>query len=262
MRPSPRNAGIETDGWHPLALLHRIGALPLALTLSWRRHRLHSRRGRSHRSGRGRRSCVCAWRTFTRGSRRRTIREHLSLLSHFTIDRPATTYGLMGDFIRLRDLPAIAQVESMCRARKPFDPPFADATFARLDEVSVSLFGITRFDTLCEEGDGWEWEGDDALTQEEYLARFKATEVPWSEAASYWELLGWDLTDKFGNPLQCAWCFERQIISAKFGLNEGAKFTSDGSGTWGVGSSDDHESRLEAWREQLERDAIAFIQRR
>ena len=168
----------------------------------------------------------------------------------------------MTDLIRLRNLPGIPQVEAMCRARRPFDPPLVEQTFDRLDEVSVSLFGITRFDTSCEDEEDWEWEGENPLTREEYLARFKATEVDWEQAAPYWEALGWDLTDENGKPLACAWCFERQIISTMFNLNEGANLTVDGSGTWVSDPSAESEERLEAWREQLEGEALAFNQKR
>ena len=151
--------------------------------------------------------------------------------------------------IKLRDLPGVMQVEAMCRARVPFDPPHESETFRRIDEKSISLFGITLDDTIYDEDD-WDYE-----------QRFSATWALWEQAQTYWEAIGWDLTDGKGQPLRCHWCFERQIIACMFNLVKGTVFTPDGSGRWAGETNDELEARrLEAWKEELERQAQRFLQ--
>lgn len=156
------------------------------------------------------------------------------------------------------------QVEAMCRAGTPFDPPNIAETTQRIDDVSIGLFGVTLEDTICHDYDEFPADdGEEPFTPEEYEKRFSATWAPWDQAKPFWEAIGWDLTDGKGKPLKCHWCFERQIIACSFELVEGARFTPDGSGRWqGAIAEELDERRLQAWTEELRRQVQSFLEKK
>ncbi len=161
--------------------------------------------------------------------------------------------------IELRTLPGISRVIDLYAKPDCWDYPNSIETMAIVNEASAGLFAITHDDTLADEETVFlSDEGDEPFTLEEYEERFNATRAAWPEARTFFEAIGWDLSDGRGSQLICAPLFERQIIAVAFDLVDGAAFTPDGSGSWSGYDSDEPEDE-EAMAERLEREVAAFL---
>jgi hypothetical protein len=122
----------------------------------------------------------------------------------------------------------------LCRNPRLFEYPKAADTQLEIDDISISLFSVTRDDTLADEDDEFFADpGEELLTAESYELKFGAAMAPWDAVTrAFWEGIGWDISDGQGGELNCAHLFARQIIAVEGGLIEGARFTPDGTGRW------------------------------
>jgi hypothetical protein len=130
----------------------------------------------------------------------------------------------------LRSLPGVMDVENLIHTIQahpnPHWAPENDQLPDVVDRVSMRLFGINQQDT--------EFKGDE-LSGGDWYAAYEVWEQNFAFAEFYfddggdesqqdaleleiWTLLGWDVTDGSGKPLECVAHFERQIICATKGL--------------------------------------------
>src|SRR3546814_15018558 len=54
---------------------------------------------------------------------------------------------IMGDLIKLRELPGVDSIADLCRNSRNFEYPTSSYTQDKIDDVSIRLFGITQHDT-------------------------------------------------------------------------------------------------------------------
>src|SRR3546814_2873018 len=54
---------------------------------------------------------------------------------------------IMGDLIKLRELPGVESIADLCRNSRNFEYPTSSYTQDKIDDVSIRLFGITQHDT-------------------------------------------------------------------------------------------------------------------
>lgn len=117
----------------------------------------------------------------------------------------------------LRDFPGIQDIERRVSLPNASWAPENDTLQSDKDHLSNLLFGTTEEDTW------FGWRSD--LSSDEYNRQLDAWELnfklsyeEWEAQQPVWELMDWDLTDGNGEPLECAWNFDRQIICATKGL--------------------------------------------
>ena len=185
----------------------------------------------------------------------------------------------MADLIRLRDLPGIQRASDLCRNPRLWDYPQRSYTQQEIDEISISLFSITAADTIFEIGDYFDddqfdddqFEDDDEVdedtsdpqTADSYEANFGAASAPWDDSTrTFWEAIGWDLSDGRGKELICAHLFARQIIAVEGKLVEGARFSADGSGREYFGDADGEDGGDDVIAHRLQREVDAFLAKR
>lgn len=135
----------------------------------------------------------------------------------------------------LRDLPGISAIEArMKRINEHPNPNWApenDGLQEEIDRISTQLFGITQRETLELTYEDLGLTEDDPPHEDVELAlgRFsqhfqfldgQASEDDALESAAQlvWGALGWEVTDKDGEELECLMEFERQIVCAAKGL--------------------------------------------
>lgn len=161
----------------------------------------------------------------------------------------------MSDIIRLRDLPGVAEIErDLCNtnawAKEKDDLP------ARIDAVSLRLFGITESDT---DFDGFpddectdeEWE-EAERREAEWNLHFAFTDWDYASVEPLWLAAGWDVTDGNGNELKSVDKFNCQIMAVLKNLIPHAKFYPAGNGPARRHLSDtDAAAQAEDWGEAM-----------
>jgi hypothetical protein len=168
----------------------------------------------------------------------------------------------MSNIIKLRDLPGVAAIErdlnnTNAWAKEKDDLP------ARINAVSLSLFGITEADT---DFDGFpeneftdeEWEEAEKRAAEWNL-NFDFMDFDYADVEPVWLAAGWDVTDGNGNELISVGKFGCQIIAVLKNLIPHAKLYPGGNGPTHRHLSDtDAATEAEDWGEALARDAQKF----
>lgn len=153
------------------------------------------------------------------------------------------------DTIVLAAIDGIMDIEEAVAAGLGWQPDFQ----AKVDQVSIALFGITAADTVRPEPirspgrpdlsfqaawDSWGvW--DTAF----YALSNDAT---WDDRRGYFRSIGVDQFDEIGRELRCFDLFARQIIVAVNGMDPRATLTLDGSGKRAGQSTEDWGAALEA----------------
>ncbi len=160
----------------------------------------------------------------------------------------------MSDVIALRDLPGIADIERRMNLPNAQWAPENDNLKEDIDKVSRRLFGIAESDT------DYLWRAD--LSSDENSKAFDAWElnfrlayVVFEDAEPVWRALGWDISDGEGNPLTCAWEFDRQIICAAKGLRGHQPILEAANDE---AASEEALRSAESWAEGLAREAKRF----
>ncbi|MCP3732039.1 hypothetical protein M9978_16565 [Sphingomonas sp. MG17] len=157
--------------------------------------------------------------------------------------------------IVFRDIPLLVKIEQWIAQERgvTWRPEFE----AKVDEVSVALFGIKRY-PKPQQAD-FVSEGSFRVAEHAYDEWQASLAIPagapeeWDDV-DWLEHLGIDIWDEHDNELNCAEWFEDQAIAAARGLR-GAKFTPDGSGSLAAQDA-------EAWGAAFARDAANFRPKR
>lgn len=163
----------------------------------------------------------------------------------------------------LRDVPLLMEVEALIRAGKSWAADFS----AKVDEVSIALFGITAAETEPAPPASDNFYNGSTFDQAAWSAAHDEREdlladlwVPDADRASYDELIDWWaeegvlICDENDVPLRCLSFFGRQLNAALYELVPGAKLTIDGTGKRSTQSAD-------AWGASLAAEAAEFARR-
>ena len=153
------------------------------------------------------------------------------------------------ELIVLYDIDSLMEIEAAVAAGAGWRPDFQ----AKVDRVSVALFGITAADTIRPEpvrspgnpdrgfqADWERWAAWDAA----FAALSK--DASWDARCDYFDEIGVERFDENDRELRCFDLFARQIIVAVNDMDPRAKLTLDGSGTRSGQSVDDWGAALEA----------------
>ena len=161
--------------------------------------------------------------------------------------------------IVLYDIDSLMEIEAAIAAGQGWRADFQ----TEVDQVSVSLFGITAADTVRPEpmrSPGKPAAGFEVAYQRWAVwdAGFYALskEATWDERCDYFESIGIDHFDETGRELRCFNLFARQIIVTVNGMDPRAKLTLDGSGKLEAGQS------VEDWAAAMEADALRHKSKR
>lgn len=154
----------------------------------------------------------------------------------------------------LRDFPGIQDIERRVSLPNAAWAPENDTLQRDKNQLSKLLFGITEEETR------FEWQNDMSVVEYErrwsvWELNFKLSHEEWEVQQPVWELLGWDLTDENGDPLECAWDFDRQIICAAKGLRGHLPVIAE------VLASNENarlEDAAEGWASVLAKEAAGF----
>lgn len=124
------------------------------------------------------------------------------------------------ELIRFRSLPGVASIEERCLAADRLMKDELEELFRDVDQLSLTLFGITRADT--------EWHAIpsevDPGTPDDWERHFDfLDEYEYEEEEAFWAAFGIDVSGKDGDRLECLAVLGRQLVCALKQLHPAAR---------------------------------------